>query len=88
MLKDLIARAGGPSLDMGAMGGFDILSLPEGSNETFTLLTVGSEQPVYSIDLGIGGVPRRSPGAGAGLAGVGAGGAWGLVGPRRARRAG
>ena len=49
-----LTTVGSTGLDFGAMGGFDILSLDEGMNEAFALLTVGGAQGLYGIDLGTG----------------------------------
>ena len=49
-----LATVGDTGIDFGTEGGFDILSLSEGMNEAFALLTVGEMQSIYSIDLGTG----------------------------------
>ena len=49
-----LATVGGLGIDFGLDGGFDILSLSEGMNEAFALLTVDGMQSIYSIDLGTG----------------------------------
>ena len=49
-----LSTVGETGLDFDVAGGFDILSLAEGSNEGFALLTVGGEQSIYGIDLGTG----------------------------------
>ena len=49
-----LSTVGGTGLDFDAMGGFDILSLSEGMNEAFALLTVDGMQDIYAIDLGTG----------------------------------
>ena len=49
-----LATVGGLGLDAGDAGGFDILSLSEGMNEAFALLTVDGMQDIYSIDLATG----------------------------------
>ena len=49
-----LSTVGGLGLDVEAMGGLDILSLSEGMNEAYALLTVDGMQDIYSIDLGTG----------------------------------
>ena len=49
-----LETVGATGLDFDVAGGFDILSLEEGSNEAFALLTVGGEQAIYGIDLETG----------------------------------
>ena len=49
-----LMTVGDTGLDFDAMGGFDILSLSEGMNEAFALLTVDGMQFIYSIDLDTG----------------------------------
>lgn len=49
-----LTTVGDTGLDFGAMGGLDILSLAEGMNEAYALLTVDGAQAIYSIDLGTG----------------------------------
>ena len=49
-----LSTVGATGLDFDAMGGFDILSLSEGTNEAFALLTVDGMQSIYSIDLDTG----------------------------------
>ena len=49
-----LSTVGDTGLDLGAMGGFDILSLSEGMNEAFALLTVDGMQAIYGIDLDTG----------------------------------
>ena len=49
-----LATVGDTGLDFDAMGGFDILSLSEGMNEAFALLTVDGMQSIYEIDLDTG----------------------------------
>jgi hypothetical protein len=57
-----LETVGGTGLDFDVAGGFDILSLSEGSNEAFALLSVEGEQAIYGIDLGTG---MASPAVGA-----------------------
>lgn len=49
-----LMTVGDTGLDFDAMGGFDILSLSEGMNEAFALLTVDGMQSIYTIDLDTG----------------------------------
>ena len=49
-----LATVGDLGIDFGIDGGFDILSLSEGDNEAFALLTVDGEQSYYTIDLDTG----------------------------------
>ena len=49
-----LATVGDTGIDFGIDGGFDILSLSEGMNEAFALLTVDGDQGIYNIDLGTG----------------------------------
>ena len=49
-----LTTVGGLGIDFGIDGGFDILSLSEGSNEAFALLSVDGMQSIYNIDLDTG----------------------------------
>ena len=49
-----LSTVGDTGIDFGLDGGFDILSLSEGMNEAFALLTVDGMQAIYAIDLDSG----------------------------------
>lgn len=49
-----LETVGETGLDFDVPGGLDILSLMEGSNEAFALLSVDGEQAIYGIDLDAG----------------------------------